>query len=382
MAGRFFSKVPPEKIQNNMAHLKLNLLALVTLLASALTFYSCQKDQAAAPAEAQQVIDETHYYTPNLGDFVTDRSGYWTEIPAGSVDALNAAIAEADEGGVIYLKAGMHTETDRVTINKQIKLIGEDGAVLKIASSDTVSTLNPAIYVLNAPGTAIQNLEILSLDDFFATTVIYENSPGSALLSCKISDFGIAVWVERSDRIAIIDNEISGAGYWGIIVGNGQSAYIGNNDIHNCGLGIWACDRWGTLINNHFHENGNGAMLCKFNVAFEQTIPSSGDPIGSDYSGTGWKVRNNQFTDNEGIGLFITDGSNQNLIFSDNEYLGNELYDIEITQDRYDPDPPYLFIPGAFKNTIHAAPNVKIKDCGYDNVINGGTLVDTTVDPC
>ncbi len=366
-----------------MAHLKLNLLALVTLLASALTFSSCQKDQAAAPAEAQQVIDETHYYTPNLGDFVTDRSGYWTEIPAGSVDALNAAIAEADEGGVIYLKAGMHTETDRVTINKQIKLIGEDGAVLKIASSDTVSTLNPAIYVLNAPGTAIQNLEILPLDDFFATTVIFENSDRSALLSCKISGFGIAAWVERSDRIAIIDNEISGAEYWAILVDNGRSAYIADNNIHDNGLGIWACDKWGTMDGNHFYNNGNGVLLCKFNVIFGQTTPNSSDPVGADFTCTGWKLRNNKFTDNQGAGLAVMDGSNHNLISNSNEYSGNVFYDILIPADGYDDgDPNGLFIPAAYKNVIIATPDVLIKDCGIDNVINGGNLVDTTADPC
>lgn len=82
---------------------KLNLLFSAIFLA-AILFTACQKDLADEVDEPQKVTEETNYYTPRLTDFLTDRSGYWTEIPAGSVDVLNQAIADADDYGVIYLR--------------------------------------------------------------------------------------------------------------------------------------------------------------------------------------------------------------------------------------------------------------------------------------
>ncbi len=360
---------------------KLFLLFTIILLTTFI-FSSCQKDQAIAPAQAQ-AEQESPYYTPNLSDFVTDRSGYWTEIPAGSVDALNAAIAEADEGGVIYLKAGMHTETKRVTINKRVKIIGEDGAVLKIASSDTVSTLNPAVFITNAPGTAIQNVEIQPHGDGANSAIVFNNSPESALLSNKISGFIGGVVIEKSDRVALIKNTLSDGTKSGngILVNRGSSAYVAENEISGFDIGLFACDRWGTAEKNNFHDNYVGMLLCKYDAIFGSTVPGISEPIGA-VPCQGWKIRNNKFTENL-YGLSVRDGSNLNFVEINNEYSSNSDYDIIIPADELIDVPGfYLFIPTAYNNSIHATPDVLIKSCGVNNTINGGTLVDTTVDPC
>ncbi|MEZ4958306.1 MAG: right-handed parallel beta-helix repeat-containing protein [Saprospiraceae bacterium] len=361
---------------------KLLFLSLSTALMAVFMFTACQKDKVEAVSDTQQqVTEETNYYTPNLGDFVTSRSGYWTEIPAGSVDALNQAIADADAGGVIYLKAGMHTETGRVTVNKRVAIIGEDGAVLRVSSPDTTAEVNPGLHVLNAPGTLVKNLVIEPIEAISGCGIMFENSPQSAVLNSDISKFKWGVLVEKSDRMAIIGNHFQGCTANAILVNNGKSAYIGNNEIEGTAdSGIWACDEWGTMENNHFHDNASGALLCNWSVVFEVLTPS-GEPLGAIKTCIGWKLRNNKFTGNylEG-GLKIRDSAHLNLIESNNEFSDNFPYDIWIPAD--EDFLPIIYIPAAYKNTIYATPDVLIKDCGVDNVINGGTMVDTSVDPC
>ncbi len=358
-------------------------LSLSTVLMAVLLFTACQKDKVEAVADTQpQATEETNYYTPALGDFVTSRSGYWTEIPAGSVDALNQAIAEADAGGVIYLKAGMHTETDRVTVDKRVAIIGEDGAVLKIASTDTVSSMNPALCVLDAPGTLIKNVAMEPHGNGAHSAVLFENSHQSAMLQNKITGFPLGILIEKSDRVTLIGNTLSGDGTdKGVLVNNGKSTYIADNEISGFDIGIWACDQWGTAEGNNCHHNAAGFLLCKYNAVFGATIPSSDVPIGAELTATGWKIRHNHFTDNAEAGLSIRDGANQNLVEVSNEYSDNP-YDILIQPDETFPFVPPLFVPSGKNNTIHAAPGVKIKDCGIDNTINGGELVDTSQDPC
>ncbi len=52
------------------------------------------------------------------------------EIPAGSADALAAAIAEVRDGGVVLLRSGQHTESRTVTVDHRVKIVGEPGAIL------------------------------------------------------------------------------------------------------------------------------------------------------------------------------------------------------------------------------------------------------------
>jgi nitrous oxidase accessory protein NosD len=337
-----------------------------------LLFFACQKDTTPA-------VDESNYYTPKLSDFAVDRSGYWTTIPAGSTNALAQAIAEADPGGIIYLKAGTHTETDRVRVDKRVHIIGETGAVLMIASLDTVATHSPAIHILNAPGAVIQNVDIRPFNNGAYTAVLLENSPGSAVLSSKLTGFPVGVLVEKSDRIALMYNTLEGTGTDnGILVNNGKSAYIADNDISGFGIGLWACDRWGTSERNNFHDNYNGTLLCKYNAVFGATIPGSSTPLGAESTCVLWKLRNNKFINNIENGLSIRDSSNRNFIESSNEYSGNVLYDIWIPADE-DLIPGVLFVPAAYDNTIHAAPGVLIKNCGINNTVVGGTI---SPDPC
>jgi hypothetical protein len=75
----------------------------------------------------------------------------------------------------------------------------------------------------------------------------------------------------------------------------------------------------------------------------------------------------------------VIDGANNNIL-TNNEGGGNGAYDMELTTDSY----RYGFLtPQSYNNTVYAGPyNITIKNCGQNNQIFGGTLINTTIDPC
>ena len=79
-------------------------------------------------------------------------------------------------------------------------------------------------------------------------------------------------------------------------------------------------------------------------------------------------------------GLLVIDGANNNVI-ADNASSGNGTYDVELTGDAY----RFGFLtPASYENTFIAGsyPNIEVKNCGNDNQIIGGALVDNSVEPC
>ncbi len=364
----------------------------VSALALALfAFLGCKKEN---PQPEETKIIEGSYMAPLVvSDEITSRSGCdWAVIPAGSVDALTNAIANACENGVIYLKAGLHTENSALTITKPVKIIGETGAILRIHSEltppDTTTgafPVNPGLHVLNAPGFLLQDIELQPSGTDGGGALLVENSHGSGVMRCKFTNFQYSVLVQKSDRMTIMLNTIVTNGAWqaggpsayGVVIINGKSAYVSDNDVSNALFGIWACDRWGTAERNFTHGNYVGLILC--NVPPAMQFPD-GFIGGSETPATGWKNRNNKSTGNFAIGYLVIDGANNNLL-ENNEASGNGAYDMELTTDTY----RFGFLtPAAYKNTVNAGnyPNITIKNCGPENVINGGVLVDTSSDPC
>lgn len=383
--------------------MKVKLPFSLCLFASMLLYSSCQKDLAVQDVP-QFKTDESPYYKPSEAYLasldalsrpseVSNRAACdWIEIPAGSVNALVQAVNNVCANGVIYLKAGTHTENNAITITKSVKIIGEAGAVLKLKSSLSPSdpttgafTLNPALHILNAPRSVIQDVDIQSFPTDGSTAILLENSTESAVIRCKIGKFQSAVVVEKSDRVAIMRNTIVSTTAWqtgavaeaeSIVVVNGKSAYISDNDVSNALFGIWPCDKWGTVERNYTHGNYLGIILCKVPAGL---ILPSGRFTGSEFSTTDCKTLNNKSTDNQ-WGILVIDGANNNLIVN-NDLARNAAYDMELTTDSY----RFGFLtPFVFNNTVNVGSfqNIRIKDCGRNNHITGGVRVNTTTDPC
>ena len=171
----------------------IKLVALVPLL-----FVGCKNNIEQVPPQLQ--VEESHYYTPSdsylraLDDLtkppaLSSRSScQWTELAAGSNNALADAIKNACAGGVIYLKRGVHTETNPVTITKSVYIIGEAGAVLKVKTklsrldANGKFMINPFLHFLNAPRSAVLDLDIQPMETDGSTAILFENSHESAVL--------------------------------------------------------------------------------------------------------------------------------------------------------------------------------------------------------
>jgi nitrous oxidase accessory protein NosD len=381
---------------------KMTLLLFIATLMS-----SCQKDILVQDGAQALHIDESKYFTPSaaylagLDAFARKPESSlrgadcnWTEIPAGSVDALDKAIAAACEGGVIYLKSGVHTENSALTITKSIKLIGERGAILKLKSAvsliDAASgslALKPVLHFLNAPRSLVQDIDIQPIGSAGATALLFDNSTESAVMRCKITNFQWSIWLEQSDKMVIMKNTISATDKWqtgeaseaeGICIANGKSVYVADNEINNALFGIWACDRWGTCERNNTYGNYLGIILCNVPAGFYK-FPN-GQVKGSLVPGNAWKTRNNTSTDNLNVGILVIDGANGNIV-ENNNLARNGDYDLELTTDSY----RFGFLtPMAYNNTVNAGsyPNIRVKDCGRNNQITGGLRINTATDPC
>jgi parallel beta-helix repeat protein len=380
------------------------LTKLLTL--SVVLFIGCQKNiDQAETTPPQYLTDENHYYEPskellasydalrNPQALKTRSACNWIEIPAGSTDALAQAVNNACTGGVIYLKAGTHTENKMITISKSVIIIGEKGAILKVKSSlsrfDTIKrnvALNPALHFFNAPRSAVLDLEIQPIDGDGSTAILFENSNESAAIRCKMSKFQSAIMVEKSDRVAIMRNTVVSSSSWqtspfpfgeSIVIINGKSAYISDNEVSNALFGIWPCDEWGTCERNNTHGNFLGVILC--NVPAGIYMLPSGVGVGAKIPTKACKVRNNKSTGNQ-WGILVIDGANNNIL-ENNDVAKNAVYDIELTTDSY----RFGFLtPMVFDNTVDvgAFSTVRIKDCGRNNKVIGGIKIDNAVDPC
>jgi nitrous oxidase accessory protein NosD len=372
----------------------LAFLYLVALAAT-LVLFGCKKESTVntATLDPMSAMDDAHYYHPDFAAITaTDRSACdWTEIPAGSVNALSAAIAATCNGGVIYLKAGLHTENARISISKTVKILGEAGAVLKLNSTLSPFTaagtfpIAPAIHVLNASSVLIQGLDIQTTGGEGSTAILLQNAPESAVMNCKITNFQVSIVVEKSDRVVLMRNKIVGGTSWqtqavesdGIVVVNGKSPYLAENDVTSTVFGAWICDTWGTCQQNTFNGNLFGIVLCNVPQYFE--LPDA-TVTGALVPCTRWKVVNNKAKANLDNGITVIDGANGNII-TQNEVTGNgsspfagTAADIEIFSDSQ----IFGFLtPKAYDNYVDATqfPGSNIRNCSTGNTILGGALM-------
>jgi nitrous oxidase accessory protein NosD len=309
-------------------------------------------------------------------------------LPAGSVDTLAKAIAQVRNGGVVLLRAGEHTESRTVTVDHRVIILGEPGATLIVDTKpgEIGAILDPALHILGAPRTVVWGLEIRPKDPIGGTAILIENSPKALIGHNTMRDWQYGVLIQECDRANITGNTIittswenSGlAAVYGIVSINGERVEIEGNDVSNAFFGIWVCDKNGEVDQNKLHENYIGLIFCRVTEA-DFTLPS-GDPAPAEFSATSWSAKDNNSFGNADAGYLVIDGANTNVL-ENNNGSNNGTYDIELTgeTDRFGPP-----LPKSFNNQVVAGrfPNVKIKNCGENNTVTGGQLVDNTQDPC
>lgn len=367
---------------------KIFIPALLTVI----LVLGCNREAPQEPIKQEEdiatVIQNLQEYTQNpaVGLAKIAKGKKTVEIPAGSVDALAAAIAQVRDDGVVLLRSGQHTESHTVTVDHSIKILGERGAVL-IADTKPLAAIDPALHISGAAGTVIWGLDMRPKEAVGGTAILIENSPKVVIGHNTMRDWQYGVLIQHGDRAKITENTIVTTSAWqtgalaavyGIVSINGEDVEIEENDVSNAVFGIWVCDKDGEVEQNKLHGNFNGLMFCRV-ADFDFTLPN-GQPAPAEFSATSWRAEGNNAFDNLDAGYLVIDGANNNVL-ENNKGSNNGTYDIELAGDsnRYG-----FFTPKSFKNKVVAGRfrNLKIKNCGENNTVIGGQLVDNAQDPC
>ncbi len=311
-------------------------------------------------------------------------------LPAGSVDALAAAIAEAGSNGAVLVKAGMHTESGTVVVNQSTRIVGEPGSVLVSTTTPIIAftdRFHPAIHVIDASDVVVMGLTLRPSGPIGGVGILLERAPKATVYKNRVEEYQYGVVADHSDDAQIWKNTIPSSLAWtsgglpeavGIFYMSGDRADISGNDCSRALIGYFVSGTAGKLVNNRAHDGFIGFMLC--HPPHEGYILPSGVYADPEAPANNWTVRNNDARDNANIGYLVIDGSHHNLLQA-NSASNNALYDIELTGDSY----RFGFLtPLSHHNTVKAAPfnNLKIKNCGENNVVQGGQLVDNTAEPC
>ena len=182
--------------------------------------------------------------------------------------------------------------------------------------------------------------------------------------------------IEQSERAYVWGNNIAAVGY-GIVVVNGRHAAIVQNDIASAAVfGVFACDRDGLLLLNHFRDSFIGLIFCK--VPAGAVILPGGEATGAALPATNWVAKWNNATGNLWGYLAIDGATGCSLIL--NDASNNSAYDIELAGESM----RFGFLTPTSSNctAITADPSITVKNCGVNNTVIGGNQIDTGADPC
>ena len=312
------------------------------------------------------------------------------EVPAGSSNALAAALLAAGTNGTVVLKSGLHTEAGTVEISRTVTLAGETGAVLESDTKPSLTSddpVDPALWVHGASGVVIRDIEIRPAGAIGGTGILLHDAPNASVFGNNIHDVEFGLLAEKADQAKVWSNRIACSTGWlsgaipealGVTIINGTNALIANNRVTGALFGIWPCDAGGKVLANKASGCLEGIILCKV-PAWPFELPD-GSYAGSAMSTTHCLAQGNETFGNFADGIIAIDGAHDSRIVDNNSH-DNGAYDVEMSGDSF----RFGFLtPSCFNCAFTAGsyPSVKVKNCGNNNVVNGGILVDNAVDPC
>lgn len=370
------------------------LVALMALL-----FAACEKDTllTTETQDTQQyIVDEAEQLVAKADALlaqdlsVSERTpGNPGVLPAGSIDGLAKAIQEVGPYGTVLVKSGMHFEAGTVTITFPVNIIGEYGAVIQSTTTPSIEfpyTMDPALYLDHADRVQVQGLQFVPdpATGQGGTAILVSNSDRVFIKDNDFLNYFQAVVVYASDFARIHYNRAEGLyseGFdsfnsYGFSVMSGKYAYLRGNFAEDFWTNYFVSDKEGILYKNTATGGVQGFMYGNYAEGTLQ-LPDE-TPIGADFTATKWQgIRNT--AQNNATSYLIIDGAN-NCRLINNKAIDYAVYGFDFAgeTDRFGTPVPassdnYFLISGS---------NVTVKDCGVDNVIRGGKLVDTTVDPC
>lgn len=311
-------------------------------------------------------------------------------VPAGSVDALAAAIAEAGNGGTVVLASGDHTENGTLLIESRVIITGEPGATLLFPNAELPAPIPaeviPSIHIRNTSRAWLKGFSISTgTNEGGRVGVLIQDAPRTRLEGLTIAGFQYGVLIDGGDRCQIISNTVSGvaADYpeaqasWGITNSTGRRTIIMRNEITGFNVGVFFSDQRGLAFSNTTTGGVIGYIWCT--VPAWQVYPE-GDAIVAAEPANGWRAYNNTAI-GAAFNYLIVDGAKSSVSIQ-NESIAAGLYDFEIAGESQ----RFGFTTPPSSNSLVISVggyiDATIKDCTGDNTIIGGTLIDTSADPC
>ncbi|HNR07012.1 MAG TPA: right-handed parallel beta-helix repeat-containing protein [Saprospiraceae bacterium] len=386
--------------------MKMKALSLFALISLVLVFTNCNRDQDLTlvpddPSQAAQAWTPSEGMSPFLSaetraqmpaedlefvdrilknpseDMLRSR-GAEVHIPAGSVNALQAAIDAANPGDVIVLDAGDHSESGSIKINKPVTLMGETGTKLIFSNLLPGATFTSAIQVVaGAEQTVIRNIHFTSTDPISGVCIFADALSQVKILRNIFENFVFTIVGYQAQRFIISQNKITvgTGGAHGIMLSDGDQNIAVLNEISNGMFGIFAGGTNGISFSNTTNNNLYGQVLCK--VPPGQII-IDGTSLDTQGPTVNWSVKYNEAHNNLAAGYLVVDGSHNNFLIFNNGF-GNGTYDIELTSDteRFG-----FLAPASHNNRVVAYRWLTVKDCGDHNIVNGGKRVSIILDPC
>jgi parallel beta-helix repeat protein len=299
-------------------------------------------------------------------------------LPAGSVDGLAAAIAEAGPGGEVVLAAGLHKITGTVMIDIPVSIVGEDGAILESSNLTADEGVKAAFHILGADRARIENLIIENPTDANVAAnagIVIENAADVQIVDNRITGHTNGVLVEHGDRTLLKGNTIQTTKD-GIVIINGSDVSIQSNWVSCTRFGMWIGGERGDIAGNTMQGNFIGLLLCS-----PRNFLISGEARATETPATGCLVYENYAVGNA-WGYLVFDGANNNILMN-NSAAFNTSYDIELGGEstRFG-----IVTPTSSDNTVIQGlmyKGLKVKVCGVNNQALGRVdLVDTAEDPC
>ena len=374
-----------------------SLFTLVILLG----LFGCSEKPLETPLsleeqKAQQYIEESEAAVAVAEQEIEAYAQNWVgtrntvTVPAGSVDALAEAMVEAGDGGTVVLASGEHTETGPVIINQRVKIIGEENTDLLFPNAPSPMgiplEIAPSIHIKDANRVWLEGFSVSAgMEEAGRIAVLVENSPNTRIEGMNISGFQHGILIDGGDRSQIIDNTLTGivgedpaAAYnWGISNGTGRRVLMTGNEIANYEINFFFSDRSGLVFSNTMEGGQVGILWCT--LPPWQTYPD-GEILKAAEPANNWRAYNNTAI-GATISYLVIDGAKNSLSIQ-NESIDAGLYDIEMAgaSERFGfPTPPSS---KSFVISVGDYIGYKVKDCTGDNLIIGGSLVDTAEDPC
>ena len=363
-------------------------LLISALFFGMLFFVGCDKDDALESETLSPVNQENLQTAQERVDLAEDEleieisspyTGKTIFVPKGSINAIEKAVVEAGKKGKVILEAGVHYEFNTVKIRSSVLIEGKAGARVLTRNHDPAARISPAFHIRNTANVTMRNFSLAPRGPTANTAILVEESAKFVAQYLQVKNYGIGIMLAGANGAKIVNSTFEGLGkYSGIIALKGERVVLKGNDVSKYESGIQLSDYRGTAFQNKvYHNKQSGILFTKANGFAIAGTPN----LIARVAANGWVVTDNEIYQNTKDGFDLRNGAHQNYLV-ENLASENSRYDFNLRGKSLNPQSGSVE-PTSYSNRVTTTfREHRIKDCGDDNRIIGGTIVLDRWDPC